>query len=61
MSATVFAAIDIGSYEIGMKIFEISKKPGLHVVNDVRYPLELGTESFSVGRLNIETVDKINK
>ncbi|MBR2259598.1 MAG: HD domain-containing protein [Lachnospiraceae bacterium] len=59
MSATVFAAIDIGSYEIGMKIFEISKKPGLHVVNDVRYPLELGTESFSVGRLNIETVDKI--
>ena len=59
MAATVFAAIDIGSYEIGMKIFEISKKPGLHVLNDVRYPLELGTESFSVGRLTMETVDKI--
>ena len=25
----IFAAIDVGSYEVGMKIFQLSKKYGL--------------------------------
>ena len=29
MSITTFAAIDVGSYEVGMKIFELSKKYSL--------------------------------
>ena len=37
MAVTTFAAIDIGSYEISMKIFEFSKKIGfreLHIQED---------------------------
>ena len=37
MAVTTFAAIDIGSYEVSMKIFELSKKIGFREVNDVRY------------------------
>ena len=35
MAVTTFAAIDIGSYEISMKIFEFSKKIGFRELNDV--------------------------
>ena len=41
MAVTTFAAIDIGSYEISMKIFEFSKKIGFRELNDVRYRLEM--------------------
>ena len=42
MAVTTFAAIDIGSYEVSMKIFEMSKRIGFREINDVRYQLELG-------------------
>ncbi|MBR2766175.1 MAG: exopolyphosphatase [Blautia sp.] len=59
MALTTFAAIDVGSYEISMKIFELAKKTQYREVNDVRYRIELGAESYSVGMLSMETVDKI--
>lgn len=34
MAMTTFAAIDIGSYEISMKIFEFSKKIGFRELNE---------------------------
>ena len=42
MAVTTFAAIDISSYEITMKIFEFSKKGGFRTVDDIRYRLNLG-------------------
>ena len=36
MAMTTFAAIDIGSYEISMKIIEFTKKIGNRELNDVR-------------------------
>ena len=59
MATSTFAAIDIGSYEVGMKIYELSKKIPFHVVNDIRYRLDLGSESYSVGKLSMGTVDKL--
>ncbi len=35
MAVTTFAAIDIGSYEVSMKIFEMSKRIGFREINDV--------------------------
>ena len=51
MAVTTFAAIDIGSYEISMKIFEFSKKIGFRELNDVKYRLEIGKGAYSRGRL----------
>ena len=59
MAATTFAAIDIGSYEISMKIFEFSKRIGFQELNDVRYRLEIGKGAYSNGRLEPEMVDEI--
>ena len=59
MAVTTFAAIDIGSYEISMKIFEFSKKIGFRELNDVRYRLEIGKGAYSRGRLEPEMVDDI--
>lgn len=47
MAITTFAAIDVGSYEVSMKIFEISKRLGLKEVNYVRYRLDLGRYAYS--------------
>ena len=59
MATSTFAAIDIGSYEVGMKIYELSKKIPFRIVNDIRYRLDLGSESYSVGKLSMDTVGKI--
>ena len=47
MAMTTFAAIDIGSYEVSIKIFELSKKMGLRELNHVRFRLELGKEAYA--------------
>ncbi|MDO4307295.1 MAG: rod shape-determining protein [Eubacteriales bacterium] len=59
MAATTFAAIDIGSYETSMKIFEFSKKIGFKELNYVRYRLELGRGAYSNGKLDVNMVDSL--
>ena len=50
----VFAAIDLGSTEITMKIAEVSKKNGISVLD-----LSIGKESYAVGKISYNLVDKI--
>ena len=57
MAVMTFAAIDIGSYEVSMKIFELSKKFGFRELNDVRYSLELGKGVYSNGKLDTQMLD----
>ena len=57
MAVMTFAAIDIGSYEVSMKIFELSKKIGFRELNDVRYSLELGKGVYSDGKLDTQMLD----
>ena len=41
-----YAAIHIGSYELIMKIFELSKGNNMKQLDFVRYRLNLGQESY---------------
>ena len=59
MAVTTFAAIDVGSYETSMKIFEFSRKAGFKELNYVRYRLELGRGSYTGGRLDVNMVDEL--
>lgn len=59
MAGMTFAAIDIGSYEVSMKIFELSKKVGFKELNDVRYSLELGRGAYSGRRIDQEMLDTL--
>ena len=57
MAVNTFAAIDVGSYEISMKVFELSKKIGFRELTDVRYRLELGEDAYSIRKIGPEMVD----
>ncbi len=59
MAVTTFAAIDISSYEICMKIFEFSRKGGFRTVDDIRYRLNLGVGVYSAGSMEVDKVDTI--
>lgn len=56
MPITTFAAIDVGSYEVGMKIFELSKKYGLKEIDTIRHRLELGKDVFESGRFSSKMI-----
>lgn len=59
MALATFAAIEIGSYEVSMKIYEMSKKGGFKELNHVRYSLELGKDAYATGRLDRAKVDDL--
>ncbi len=52
-----FAAIHIGSYELLMKIFELSKGKGMRQLDFIRYRLKLGQDSYNYRKLSYETMN----
>ncbi len=56
-----FAAIDVGSYELAMKIFEISQKNGLREIDHIRHRIDLGTDTFATGKISYERVDELSR
>ena len=54
-----FAAIDVGSYEVAMKIFEISEKKGMKQIDHLRHRIELGTDTYHTGKINPERMDEL--
>lgn len=54
-----FAAIDVGSYELAMKIFEISSKNGIRDIDYIRHRIDLGTDTFTTGKISNERVDEL--
>ena len=54
-----FAAIDVGSYALELKIFEISAGKGIKEIDSVRYQLDLGTDSYATGKLGYDKMDDL--
>ena len=54
-----FAAIYIGSYEISLKVFELSIKRGIREIDHVRHRIELGRDVYSQGYVGYETADEL--
>ena len=50
MSVKMFAAIDVGSYELSLKIVEFIKGE-MKVVDTVVYRLDLGTDTYATGKI----------
>lgn len=55
----VFAAIDVGSYELAMKIFTISPKSGLKEIDFIRHRIELGTDTYNTGKISYELMNEL--
>ena len=59
MAVKTFAAIDVGSYELAMKIFEVSKARGMKEIDHVRHSIDMGTESYTTGKLSYQRVEEL--
>ncbi len=54
-----FAAIDVGSYELAMKVFEISAKNGIKEIDHIRHRIDLGSDTFANGKISNERIDEL--
>lgn len=59
MSIKTFAAIDVGSFELTMKIFEFSGKNGMKEIDCVRRRLDLGTDTYFNDKISNEKMDEL--
>ena len=59
MAVKTFAAIDVGSHELSMKIFEVSKARGIHEIDHIRHSIDMGTETYITGKLGYERAEEL--
>ncbi|MBE5842871.1 MAG: HD domain-containing protein [Butyrivibrio sp.] len=59
MAVDLFAAVDLGSYELEMKIFEMSQKKGVKEIDHVRHRIDLGTETYATGQISSTHMDEL--
>ena len=59
MAVTNFAAIHIGSYDVSLEIYEISRKSGIHCIDRVVHHMELGRDSFTNGKIGPDLLDEL--
>lgn len=60
MKGKLFAAIDVGSYELNLKIYNVTAN-GMSQVDDVRYRLDLGSDTYAKGKIENERVEELCK
>lgn len=58
MSVTTFAAIDVGSYEVEMVIYEISTH-GIRQLDHVRHIIALGRDTYNMKAISYGLVDEL--
>lgn len=54
-----FAAIDVGSTDVTMKIYEITVRKGYRMLDQVSSILELGADTYKDGYISQESVDRL--
>lgn len=55
----MLAAIDVGSSEVSMKIYQFSKRTGAQEVEHVRSIVELGADTFNTGVIAYDTMQEL--
>lgn len=59
MSVKIFAAIDVGSFELTMKIFEFSGKNNMREIDCITQRIDLGTDTYADGKISNEKMDEL--
>ena len=54
-----FAAIDVGSYALELKLFEMSVKSGIRQIDSIRHQIDLGTDTYVTGRISNPKLDEM--
>ncbi len=56
MAGKMFAAIDVGSYEVGMKVYEFTPRRGMRQIDCVSSRVELGKDTYNTGKVGVEKI-----
>ncbi len=59
MAVTLFAAIDVGSYDVEMKIYEFTARKGMKVIDQIRHRIELGKDTYNTGKIGVEKIEEL--
>ena len=59
MAIRTFAAIDVGSFELEMGIYEMSYKTGIRRVDHIRHVIALGKDTYSGGKISYGLVEEM--
>ena len=59
MSTKTFAAIDVGSFELSMKIFEFNGKNKIREIDCISKKLDLGSDSYARGKIDLKKVEEL--
>lgn len=59
MANHLFAAIDVGSFELEMGIYEMSPKSGMRQIDHLRHVIALGRETYHTGKISYRLVDEM--
>ncbi|MBO6109225.1 MAG: exopolyphosphatase [Eubacterium sp.] len=59
MAGHIYGAINLGSSELALKIFEINKKNGIRELTHVRKKYAIGAETYSTGVISYKTMTEI--
>ncbi|MDO4478261.1 MAG: exopolyphosphatase [Lachnospiraceae bacterium] len=59
MAGTTFAAIDVGSYNVSMEIFQISRQSGMKTLTKVRSRVELGRDTYNLKMISLERLQEL--
>jgi len=52
----LIAGIELGSHALSMKIAETGKNKEIKIIENLRYPISLGRDTFATGRVSFETL-----
>jgi len=52
----LIAAIELGSHALSMKIAETGKNKDMKIIENLRYPISLGRDTFATGSVSFETL-----
>lgn len=59
MSYSMFGAIDVGSSDVSLTIYEISEKLGIRKVDHISHIIELGADSYQLGIIRYALVEEL--
>ena len=59
MAISIYAAINIASQELSLKIYELSKARGIHELSHVRHKIALSSEIYQGGTISYSTIEEI--
>lgn len=59
MALRTFAAIDVGSYDLELGIYEIAGKNRIRKIDHLRHVIALGNDTYQGGKISYELVDEL--